>query len=153
MPPLANQQHERFAQAFAGGSTAITAYKSAGYKTNSNATASVNSSKLLKHTKIRSRIDELRAPVTQRTQITIESMTEMYLEDRRTAYRLEQISAAVRAADSIAKLYGLFIERHEHGGVGDFERMSDDALRNLARKALIIEGKVNKPEPENNDGS
>jgi hypothetical protein len=37
---------------------------------------------------------------------------------------------------SIGKELGMFIERHEHGGPGDFERMSDDDLRQLAMRAL-----------------
>jgi phage terminase large subunit-like protein len=38
----------------------------------------------------------------------------MYLEDRAAAHQLGQIAAAKGAADSLAKLHGLWIERSEH---------------------------------------
>ena len=146
MPPLNNPRWERFAQDIALGTPASKAYVGAGYK-DSDASAC----KLQR--KLRPRIEELQRPVAAKMQVTLESLTEKYFRAHDAAYELGQPGVAVRALDSLGKLYGLFIERHEHGGVGDFERMSDDALRNLARKALIIEGKVNKPEPGNNDGS
>ena len=152
MPVLQNQKQERFALEFAKGQSAQRAYKLAGYKA-VNGVASAAITQLLNNINVKNRITELRQPVIARTQITLESLTEMYLEDRRDAKAAGQTGVARLCADSLGKLYGLFIERHEHGGVGDFERMSDDALRNLARKALIIEGKVNKPEPENNGES
>ena len=64
-----------------------------------------------------------------KTQITLESLTEMYLADRVAAYKSGQLAVAKSAANSLAKMYGYFIERHEHGAAGDFEWMSDDAHR------------------------
>jgi hypothetical protein len=135
MPILKNSRHERFCQELAKGKPASEAYVLAGFKPDRGA-----ASRLSSKVSIRARVVELQAPVAEKTQITLERLTEMYLADREAAYKSGQLAVAKSAADSLAKMYGYFIERHEHGGPGDFERMSDDELRQLACRAIGAPG-------------
>jgi hypothetical protein len=141
MATLKNPRHEKFTQELAQGKPASEAYVLAGYKADRGA-----ASRLSSKVSIKARVIELQAPVAAKAQITLESLTEMYLKDRDDAKKAGQHGVAVRAADSLAKMYGHFIERHEHGAAGDFERMTDEELRAIVRRAAeaggLIEAKI-----------
>ena len=123
MPILTNPKHERFAQELAKGKTGDEAYVLAGYKRNKD-----NASRLKASEGILARVSELLTPSATKAQITIESLTQMYLEDRRLAQEANQLSVSKGAADSLAKLYGLLIDRAENGKPGDFARLTEDEL-------------------------
>lgn len=131
MPPLSNAKQELFCQQIAQGKTADEAYQLAGYKPNR-----ANASVLKAKQNVSARIAELLNRSAARAEITIQSLTDMYLEDRRKAHELGQVRAAVSAADSLGKLHGFMIDRKEVGGPGDFVTMGDDELdRFIAERA------------------
>jgi phage terminase small subunit len=123
MPVLKNPKHERFAQELAKGISASQAYVNAGYKPHHD-----NPSRLRGDEGIQARVTELQQRASKSVDITIASLTKMYLEDRKLATELGQASAAKGCLDSLAKLHGLMIERKETGAPGEFSRMSDDEL-------------------------
>ena len=124
MPVLSNHKHELFCQELAKGKTASEAYVLAGYKANDG-----NASVLKGNQKIQVRVADLLSRAAVRTEITIATISEMYLKDREEAYRLGQLNVAKGAADSLARLHGLIVDRKEVGRPGDFEGMPTDDLR------------------------
>lgn len=52
----------------------------------------------------------------------------MLLADRELAREKGQMAAAIRAAELVGKHLGMFIERREQGGPGDFAHLSDAEL-------------------------
>lgn len=110
MPVLNNARHERFAQAIASGKNGSEAYTLAGYDARGNS-AEAAASRLLRDVKVARRIAELQERGAQRTEITIERITEMLLEDRIGARAAGQFGAAVSANEKLAKLHGLMIDR------------------------------------------
>ena len=123
MPTLSNPKWERFAQELAKGKTGDEAYVLAGYKENRH-----NASRLKTTETILARVSELLTPSAKRAEITVERLTEMYLEDRGLAQAAGQLAVSKGAADSLAKLYGLLIDRAETGKPGDFSRLTEDEL-------------------------
>ena len=99
----ANQRREIFAQELAKGSTAIAAYKTAGYKPDRSAAARMS-------TKVRSRVRELITAAAAKTGVTIEAIAGQLDEDRTFAREVKQAGAAVSATMGKAKLYGLLNE-------------------------------------------
>lgn len=106
MPVLSNSKHERFAQELAKGATQTDAYTKAGYKPSEQ-----HASRLARNGKVRDRVAELQERGAKRCEITIESLTQMLIEDRTFAKSLGQSATCVSAVNSIAKLNGLVIER------------------------------------------
>lgn len=108
-----SEQQERFCRLIIEGRSQRDAYLGAGYKPTNDNAADAAASRLLSAVKVQTRISELRAPVTKRMQITLESVTEMLREDRELARQNNQVGAAVAAAMGIAKLHGLVIDKAE----------------------------------------
>ncbi len=105
-------------------------YAKAGFKAHRQ-----NAHRLMTTDDIKSRVTEILERAAIRTEITIESLTKMYLEDREGARQAGQFAAAKGAVDSLAKLHGLWIERSER--TNRFETMTDAELeQSLARKLL-----------------
>src|SRR5215831_8515949 len=67
MRPLANQRHERFAQALAEGKTATAAYVLAGYKANDG-----NASRMKGNERISARIQEIVGRAAERAEVSLE---------------------------------------------------------------------------------
>ena len=128
MPVLKNARHELFCQQIAKGKTADEAYALAGYSRDRH-----HGARLATNGHIRQRIDELLGRAAIRTEVTVESITNMLKEDRDLARECKQTSAAVAAAKSIGELHGLYVERKsvEHKFVRA-EELVDDALANIA---------------------
>jgi phage terminase small subunit len=123
MSILENPKWELFAQALAKGETADQAYVTAGYKENRG-----NAARLKAKQNILNRVAEILEKAAVRTEITVQSLTEMYLDDRRMARALGQMGVSKGAADSIAKLHGLMIDRAELKHVDEFENMDGQKL-------------------------
>lgn len=109
MPALENARHERFAQELAKGKTADEAYRNAGYKANRG-----NAATLKANQSVLDRVAELQERGAIRTEITIDSITQMLLEDRKLARELGQAAAAVSASEKLGKLHGHFVDRSEN---------------------------------------
>jgi hypothetical protein len=130
VPVLKNPKRERFAQELAKGKSQIDAYETAGYRPDSGAAA-----RLSGIISVRARVAELQAAKADR-------VVELTAIDRATVLNeLAKIAMAgldhenVRVADKrgalmdYARIEGWVVERTEHGSPGDFDRMSDDELR------------------------
>lgn len=72
-----------------------------------------SSKELLDNPKITARLQELRAPIVKKAQITLESHLARLDELGRKAEEDLQWSAAIRAEESRGKVAGLYVERSE----------------------------------------
>lgn len=123
MPVLSNPKHERFVQELAKGKSQTEAYEAAGYKPDRGA-----ASRLSTNVSVQARLTELQERRAVKAEITVDSLKDMFLEDRKLARELGQSAAAVSAVDKLARLYGHMIEKKEIGKPGDFDRMTEDEL-------------------------
>jgi DNA-binding transcriptional LysR family regulator len=106
-------QREKFAQAVASGMNQSDAYREAfkvrvGTKLSS---INVNASKLMSDTKVLQRVEELRAPIAKRAQITLESHLEDLQRLRNMAVKAEQFGAAITAEVARGKAAGIVVEK------------------------------------------
>lgn len=65
--------------------------------------------------KIGARLAELQAVHSERHNITVDSITDMYRSAINKAYEHDQISTVVTAIGGLAKLHGLLVDRKLHG--------------------------------------
>lgn len=108
MAALENTRHEAFAQYLAQGESAESAYVKAGYSPNRH-----NASRLKTKEHIRQRVRELNDRTARQHDITMHSLTEIYLEAAQMARQLERPGDLKGAADSLAKLHGLWVDKAE----------------------------------------
>lgn len=149
MPPLDNHRHELFAQELAKGVGQTEAYVNAGYKRNPSA-----ATRLADDVKVCERVRELAERGAIRAEITRAELLEMFRSVFINANRDEQYSAAVAAADKLARLAGEYAaEKRELSGpnggpiatadvssdrlvqaLGELSQEQRDALRPLLEK-------------------
>jgi len=93
--------------------------------------------------------------MTYKTKISLESLLNDLAEDRQLARSLGQASAAIQATQTAAKLVGLMVERKESGAPGDFASLGtvDEIVAKVRSElgeqaALLLQGALDKPEPE-----
>lgn len=148
-PPGLTPKREKFAQAVASGLDQSAAYRRAftvspGSKPSS---VNVNASKLMADAKVRQRVDELRAPIAEKAQITLESHLRDLLALRNLAAKEKQLAAAISAEIARGKAAGVVVDRAaleltgKGGGpiaVGsvDLSRATAEQLRALAALRL-----------------
>jgi hypothetical protein len=151
MPALANIRQEAYAQALAKGEKQAQAYVAAGYKLDRS-----SATKLAKHPDVVRRVaeivearlkteEEARQKAVKKLALTEEWIIErfMYLAERclRGQPELDRngvqtgrfigkpdSNGAARALESLAKIKGMFIDRHEFGAPGAFSAMTDEEL-------------------------
>ncbi len=101
-------KQERFCEFYIELGNATEAHKQAGYGRNmSSKTRNEAACRLLKNGKILARIAELQAVHSQRHEVTVQSITAQFGEDREFARDLKQPGVAVRATMGLARLHGL----------------------------------------------
>ena len=100
-------------------------------------------SKLVKKPEISQRVKELQAKSAARHDITVDSLTEMLIEDRQDAKASDQHSVAVAAVRELGRLHGLIIDRKDITVHGAISAMSDDEL-----SAFIIDVDVDDDDYE-----
>ncbi len=135
---LRNPRRERFGQELAKGKTQIEAYKLAGYKPNRG-----DAAVLANNPEIVDRVKQILANSARRAEISVASITKMFMEDHKLAVELGQASAAVSAAQAIAKLHGLMVDRNEVQQLTasvDLSRLNRDQLTALAELLALAEG-------------
>lgn len=110
-------KREAFAQAVASGMTQSDAYRSA-FDASRMKPETIQSaaSRLMADSKVSARVEEVRAPVVQKAQITLESHLERLAELSRKAEEAAQFSAAITAETNRGKAAGLYTEKHELSG-------------------------------------
>jgi hypothetical protein len=106
------------------------------YKTNRQ-TARIMSCRTLHKPHVAKRLNELRAQVMQKKDITVEKVLDDYQLALNMAKAQGKASEIVAAATAQAKLVGLLRERVETGQVGDFGDMNSisDVLEMVGREA------------------
>jgi hypothetical protein len=139
MTALRNPRHERFVALLLEGKSALDAYEGAGYVADD-----ANSSRLRSNPKVQGRLAELQAEIASETKVTTESLIAELEHARGRADSLEQLSAAVRAIESKAKLSGLLVEKRqvEIGGPGSFDHLTDPHQIALAVIEACLEYRV-----------
>jgi hypothetical protein len=134
VPVLQNARHECFAQEMARGAKLEEAHSAAGLSGNRK-----SAWKIRQRADVVRRIEELldrrqlieTKAVEQAITATALSQAEiirMLLADRELARERGQVGPAIRAAELLGKIVGVFIERREQGKPGDFAHLSDDEL-------------------------
>jgi hypothetical protein len=108
MAPLKNPRHEAFVRGLLEGKSALDAYEDAGYVADD-----ANSCRLKSSPAVQARLSELQEEIAATTKVTTESLIAELEHARERADSLEQLSAAVRAIESKAKLSGLLVERKQ----------------------------------------
>jgi len=183
MPVLKHAKHERFAQELANGVPGTGAYILAGYKKDSgNAARLQQDDRIIQRvSEILSEREAIHAQATaiaiEKTALTKEWVIEKLRKNALIALGEEKLKASVfvksagevkeieitardagaanRALELLGKEMGMFIDRHEIGGPGDFDHMSDEELNQLIVDGLkenpdlmkrIREGGVSKPD-------
>lgn len=106
-------KQEAFVQAYIeNGGNAAEAYRKAYNAEKMKADVIyVKACELLKSGKVAVRVKELRDQHAKRHEITVDRITEMLLEDRDLAKKVESPAAAVSASMGLAKLHGHLVER------------------------------------------
>ena len=139
MPALENPKHEAFCQHRIKGKTQDEAYVLAGYKPSFAA-----ASRLSRNVKVQVRLMELREGVSEKFEITIESMAAQFDEDRRLAIEMKQMGAAVAASNSKAKLAGLFVDKATVNVTHSYSTMTEEELQ-FEIAAITAEARSLKP--------
>ena len=138
MPALQNVRHERFAQNIAT-STKTTwsngrCYSEAGFKTD-NRSADACAARLLTNANVSARIEELLAPIVQKTRTTVDTLAAQLDAVFDGASGDRQWGAAGSAAALKAKLLGFMREKIEVGGPGAFVPQTvDEVLERVSRE-------------------
>lgn len=135
MGVLKNPRHEAFARHYVKLGVGRHAYAAAGYrarqprKPTECSPADVCASQLLKFPKVAKRIEEVRQAMAKRQDVTEDSLIEELEQARLIAAAERQTGSMVAATMGKAKLAGLLIDRKEIGDAGEFQRMSEQELR------------------------
>ena len=123
MPPLENPRREKFAKGIAKGKTQVKAYEEAGYVPKTS-----NASRLIANDSVAARIIELQSMDVRGLKVDREFSRNMFLANYNLAIEAGNLSAANVAAEKLAKLFGLMVERREVGAAGEFSQLSDAQL-------------------------
>lgn len=105
-----NDKQRRFVGEYHVDHNATQAAIRAGY---SAKTAKQIGARLLTNVDVAFALAEREERTAKKLEITVERLTEMLIEDRDLARKMEQPSAAVSAVTALAKLHGLIIDRKE----------------------------------------
>ena len=103
-----NPKQERFCQEHAIDLNGTQAAIRAGYAPGS---AHVTASRLLRNAKVRERVDQLIVEHRERIEVSVDSLSKLFIDDRKLAHDNKQAGAAVSATEKLAKLHGLMSER------------------------------------------
>ena len=137
-----NARQKTFCREFTIDSNGKQAAIRAGY---SEKTAAAQASRLLIKVNVRKRIDDLFAEHRKRIDITRDSLTELFQDDRDLAHKHAQAGAAVSATDKLAKLHGLMVERSKIDVSADISNLSeaerDAELDEVNRELVLMRGR------------
>lgn len=111
-PVTLTPKQEAFCLAYIETGNASEAYRQA-YDAGQMKPETINkrASELLTKGEIAGRITDLKAAHVERHNVTIDTIREMLVEDRKLARELETPAAAVSATMGLAKLYGLLTDK------------------------------------------
>lgn len=135
-------KQEAFCLAYIETNNASEAYRLA-YKASKMKPETINrkAAELKDNGKIAARLEQLRAPVRERAQITLESHLERLNHLSLMAEQAKQYSAAIKAEESRGKVAGLYVEKIDHSSSDG--SMSPAASQDAVLKALRAKHKNN----------
>ena len=139
MGVLKNPKHEIFAQELANGKNATEAYVLAGYSENRGNASTLKQSEIISNrvNELLAKRDEMARKATEkaaeRLSIDREWVMAELIEIAQAAKSSEDYAPANKALELLGKELGMFIERKEVGGPGEFAKMSDDELRDFVK--------------------
>ena len=116
-----------FARELASGKRPYEAAIAAGYPDGS--CAQRNAQKRAQRADVKRMVAELRAPAADKLEITLSLLIERADQIFKRAVAAGQFNAAISALKELGVLSGKRVERSERGEPGEFDRMSDEELR------------------------
>ncbi len=144
-------KQENFCLAYIETGNATEAYRRSYDSTNMKETTINRSAKeLLDNPNITARLAELRKPVIERAQITLEQHLNDLKALRDTAWASEKYGPAIQAEIARGKASGHYIERVETGNPGDFDKVGDDELERSINEATAL---INRARTKNSVSS
>ena len=93
---------------------------------------------------------ELQTEVAKETKVTVESLLDELENARQRADSLDQLSAAVRAIESKARISGLLVQKMEIGGAGEFSRC--ETIEEIADEMLSYQTYHSPPSKDDRQG-
>lgn len=119
-------KQEAFCLAYIETNNASEAYRRS-YNADKMKSETINrkAAELMNNGKITARLEQLREPVRERAQITLESHLERLNHLSLMAEQAEQYSAAIKAEESRGKVAGLYVEKIEHSGMQTIKVTAD----------------------------
>ena len=124
-PKQLNPKQQRFCEEYAVDLNGAQAAIRAGYAPTH---AKVTASRMLTYANVRERVDQLIIEYRERLDISLDGLTEFFVEDRQLAHKLGQAGAAVSATEKIAKIHGYMKERISVDVNVSVSQMSDTEL-------------------------
>jgi phage terminase small subunit len=109
MTRLDNTRQERFVLAVVEGKSGSQAYRLAGYCA-AERSAEAAASRLLRNGKVATRLEELRRELAEKTEITVETVKRMLLEDREAARLAGHPKEMHVCTQKLAALYGISLD-------------------------------------------
>jgi phage terminase small subunit len=129
-----------FARELASGKRPYEAAMAAGYPNGSSAKS--NAGKRAQRADVKRMVAELKAPIADKLEITLSLLIERADMIFRQAMAAGQFTAAIGALKELGILSGKRVERSERGEPGEFERMSDEELREAVAESARALGYV-----------
>ena len=120
--------------------TAYEAAIAAGYPDGS--CAQRNAQKRAVRADVKAMVAELRAPIAEKLEITLAVLVERADLIYRQAMLAGEFNAAISALKELGVLSGKRVERSERGEPGEFDRMSDEELREAVTESARALGFV-----------
>lgn len=131
-------KQEAFAKFYVETGNASEAYRRAyNAGTASQPIIATRAYEVLNNRKVAVMVQQLKDASAKRHAITVDTITEMMIEDRLQAKDLGQTAAAISANMGLAKIHGLIIEKRETTLKVTAEEMRDDELEHIARRGSI----------------
>jgi phage terminase small subunit len=146
MPRGSKGRLVRFSRTLATGMRPYEAAIAVGYPDGPSAKS--NARKRACRPDVKRMVAEIRKPAADRLEITQDELIKRADEIFRLAMASGQLGAAVNALKELGVLSGKRIERAERGEPGEFDRMSDDELRQAVADRAEQLGFVRKKETQ-----
>lgn len=126
--PLDDAKHEAFARAYIEtGGDLVLSYQWVSPSAKP-VTAKRMAKKWLEIPNVQTRIAEMQEAARERSEITVEDCIAEFIADRNAARTERQLNVAVKATESIAKILGFWVDKHQH----DVTMSVTDAERTIA---------------------
>lgn len=110
-------KQEAFAKAYVETGNASEAYRQAyAPKKMSESAIKVEASRLLKHPNVALTLEQIQAEARDRHGITVDTIVDMLLEDRKMAHTNRQAGSAVAASMGLAKICGYLVDKKQVSG-------------------------------------